>query len=72
VEHKYYYQGTIVSSFSQKKPVEHYGDEMHHEGHLETARRMLEKGKFSLDDVAECTGLSLEEVCKLWEELQPI
>lgn len=56
--------------FSQEKAVENYGREMRHEGHLETARRMLEKGKFSLDDIAECTSLTLEEVQELQEELR--
>ncbi len=34
---------------------------------IENARKMLANGKFSLDDVVECSGLPLEKVKELAE-----
>ena len=36
---------------------------------LESATKMIQKEKFSFEDIAECTGLSLEKVKALAEEL---
>ena len=35
-----------------------------HNAKIETARKMLSKG-FSLDDVSDCSGLSIEDIKKL-------
>ena len=35
------------------------------EGKIETARNMLRKAKFTLEDIAEVTGLTLEEINEL-------
>ena len=40
------------------------------EAKLEAARNMLMKNKFLLEDIADCTGLSLETVQQLANELQ--
>ena len=34
----------------------------------ETARRMLSAGRFSLEEIAECSGLSIDEVKQLQNE----
>lgn len=40
------------------------------EAKLEAARNMLMKNKFLQEDIADCTGLSLETVQKLAEQLK--
>ena len=35
------------------------------EGKVEVANEMIKKGKFSFEDIAECTGLSLEKIREL-------
>jgi len=37
---------------------------------LEFAKRMIERNKYSLEDISECTGLSIEEVTKLDAEFK--
>jgi hypothetical protein len=37
---------------------------------LEFAKRMIERNKYSLEDISECTGLSIEEVTKLEAEFR--
>ena len=37
---------------------------------LETARNLIIKNKLDLEDIADCTGLSLETVQQLAEELK--
>lgn len=39
-----------------------------HECCVGMAKRMLARGKLTLEEIAECTGLSVEEVKKLSEE----
>ena len=40
------------------------------EGKLETARNLIIKNKLDLEDIADCTGLSLETVEQLEKELK--
>ena len=42
-------------------------DDLREEVRIENARKMLANGKFSLDDVVECSGLPLEKVKELAE-----
>ena len=37
---------------------------------IETATKMLQKGKYSISEIAELTQLSLEEIEKLKQELK--
>lgn len=39
-----------------------------HECRVETAQRILARGKLTIEEIAECTGLSVEEVRRLAEE----
>ncbi len=43
-------------------------DEMLKEGKKEVARRLLTNGKLSLEEIAECSGLSIDEVKQLQNE----
>ena len=40
-------------------------DEMRDEVRIENAKKMIEVGKMSLDEIATCSGLSLEKVREL-------
>ena len=42
-------------------------EEGRQEGKTETAKRLLKMGKFSLEEIADGTGLSIEEIKKLAE-----
>jgi hypothetical protein len=42
------------------------------QGNKQSALRMLEAGKLSSDEIAMYSGLTLEQVCELEKELQPV
>ena len=41
-----------------------------HECRVETAKRILARGKLTIEEIVECTGLSVEEVRELWEQFE--
>lgn len=45
--------------------VEEYGNERSLETREENAKRLLENGKLTVEEIAECSGLPLEAVKKL-------
>ena len=63
-----YFKEDIEGEKRMCKIIEDFGKECATETKLETARRMLDNGKLSLSEVAECSGLTLEEVQKLAAE----
>ena len=40
-------------------------DEVRNEARIENARKMIRNGKLSLEEIAECSGLTLEKVREL-------
>jgi predicted transposase/invertase (TIGR01784 family) len=55
-----------TTAFAVEKAKEEGKAEGKAEGKIETAKAMLAK-KYSVEDIAEITGLSLEEIAKLAE-----
>ena len=55
----------MTALFAEEEVTRRYGLRMQKEALERTATNMLAKGKMSVDEIAECTGLSVEEVEKL-------
>lgn len=51
------------------RAVEELYKEGRKEGRMETAKRMLAIGKLTLEEIAECASLSLDEVKRLRDAL---
>ena len=60
---------SCITEYDEQKIMNQFRDEGREEGlltaRIETARRMLKSGKFSVEEIAEYSSLSLEEVQKL-------
>ncbi len=52
------------------KIMEEFAIEERTEAKLETAQNLIVKNKLDLEDIADCTGLPLETVQQLAEELK--
>ena len=63
-----YYKETEKGVETMCKAFEDLREETEMRTRIENARKMLANGKFSLDDVVECSGLPLEKVKELAED----
>lgn len=50
--------------------MDRYVEKRVHECSVETAKRILARGKLTIGEIVECTGLSVEEVRELWEQFE--
>ena len=67
---------SCIFEYDEQKVMNQFREEGHEEGReegrseerIETAKRMIRNGKLSLNEIAECSGLTTEEVQKLAED----
>lgn len=55
----------MTELFDQKEVLRSYVESEKHDNNIETAKRLLKMGKFSIEDIAAGTGLTVEEVKEL-------
>lgn len=48
--------------YDQEKAIQMYGESERYDEKIETARRLINVGKFSLEDIATGTGLTIDKV----------
>ena len=60
-----YLKETEVGKGQMSRILEEIREEAEHKKAIETARKMLERGRDSVEDIAEITGLTLKEVQEL-------
>ena len=56
--------------YDEQEVVRSYVESERHDANIETAKRMLKKRKYTLDEIADCAELPLETVEELANELQ--
>ena len=59
---------SCIFEYDEQKVMNQFREEGREEERIETAKRMIRNGKLSLSEIAECSGLTLEEVQKLAED----
>ena len=63
---------SCIFEYDEQKVMNQFREEGRAEGRseerMETAKRMIRNGKLSLSEIAECSGLTTEEVQKLAAE----
>lgn len=57
--------------YDQEEAIQMYGESERYDEKVETARRLIEIGKLSLEDIAAVTGLSIDKVREI-ADLQPV
>lgn len=57
--------------YEQEEAIQMYEESERYDEKIETARRLMEIGKLSLEDIATGTELSIEKVKEI-AELQPV
>lgn len=57
--------------YDQEEAIQMYGESEHYDEKIETARRLIEIGKLSLEDIAAGTGLTIDKVKEI-ASLQPV
>ena len=63
--------GIMMVLYDQEEAMQMYGESERYDEKIETARRLIEIGKLSLEDIAAGTELSIEKVKEI-AELQPV
>ena len=59
---------SCIFEYDEQKVMNQFREEGREEERIETAKRMIRNGKLSLTEIAECSGLTTEEVQKLAED----
>ena len=59
---------SCIFEYDEQKVMNQFREEGREEERMETAKRMIRNGKLSLSEIAECSGLTTEEVQKLAAE----
>ena len=57
--------------YDHEEAIQMYGESERYDEKIETARRLIEIGKLSLEDIASGTGLAIDKVREI-AELQPV